>query len=319
MIKKRITGNRSNIGSASDMFFMDAACFCLLLSFTTCSYAQFNPNFIPDGNGSQSTSVLHGEATVISGQTPFLEEFVSDPNTGHSYYHLLIGNPAEGFAQDIYIRKDGYTDFQNGTGSASKGTAINAHDVFGSGNGSNTGNPNKVIVRQILNDGEIAQEFLKNKLDKKPKISQMLNTPDISLLFIVDMSNSTYTDNSTAGMVINSLTLVDPGTAEWRGMGIGDFSMLSDGSTTSIVAGGWEGEVGKQNSQITAGRYIYTPGETLYRRTNGNQLVVVDSSGAGGTYTYLYDSFDPFTVDVNDLFDFTEDNPWTYTSQRPRQ
>ncbi|TPW09949.1 MAG: hypothetical protein FD130_2360, partial [Halothiobacillaceae bacterium] len=191
------------------------------------AYAQLVPDFTSDITGLPI-------GPDGSGQTPFIDEIVSDPATGLSYHHLLLGSLADGFAQDVYIRTAN-TYFPNGgVGSASGGFNTGGSDVFGTGNGTNTGNPTSIIMRQLLNDGELAEEFLKDQTDKKPHITQLINAPDITAMFDADMSNSTYSDNTTPGTVINTLTLVDPNIP----VGTGDFSMLFDGVTTTMEAGG---------------------------------------------------------------------------------
>ncbi|NOY74123.1 MAG: hypothetical protein GXP14_17445 [Gammaproteobacteria bacterium] len=272
-------------------------CICLLASLYSPGYAQFIPDFLPDNAGeSQSTSVVQGN-TLIGDQTPYLSEIVYDPATGLDYYHLLIGDPASGFAQDVYIER-GFVSYSNGgVGAASAGGAIDGQDVFDPESGTARSNPNKVLVRQILNDGEISQEFLQTSLTSKPKLSQMVNAPGVNTVFVIDMSNSTYSDDTTAGTIMGSVILNDPSLDP----GIGDFTMISDGVTTTTIAGGQAAEV--QSSQITAGRYTYT-----------------DGSGPGqsdGTYNYLFDTYDIFAIEDVVFFDSSEDNPWSYTEFRP--
>ncbi len=274
-----------------------AICIFFLTSLYSPGYAQFIPDFLPDNAGeSQSTSVVQGN-TLITDQTPYLSEIVYDPVTGLDYYHLLIGDPASGFAQDIYIER-GFVNYSNGgVGAASGGTSERGQDVFDPENGTARSNPNKVLVRQILNDGEISQEFLQTSLTTKPKLSQMINAPGVNTVFVIDMSNSTYSDDSTAGTIMGAVTLTDPSIDP----GIGDFTMVSDGVSTTTLAGGQAADV--QNSQITAGRFTYT-----------------DGTGPGqsdGTYNYLFDTYDIFAIDDVVFFDSSEDNPWSYTEFRP--
>ncbi|HHM04389.1 MAG TPA: hypothetical protein ENJ19_01425 [Gammaproteobacteria bacterium] len=259
-------------------------CTCLVVTLTCLppAAAEFTLNFMPDNTGafidSDGTRFLYDTVTV----TP---EVVTDPDTGLNYYHLIVGDPAEGFIQEVYIQ-NGFGSFQGGSGSAvggdGGGSGGNGTDPLDISTGVNTanaeGNPQRVLIRQILNDGEVAMEFYKGKFDAKPRISQMLNAPDVTALFEIDMSNSSYSDMSTAGTVTNTMSLPD---------GSASFDMASD----------------VQNSTVTGGRYTYTAGS--------------GPGGSDGTYTYFDGGFDAKAVRWEDYFDATQGNPWTYNTNRP--
>ena len=194
------------------------------LAIAPCSRAEFLMNFTPAGTGVMSTTGIHGGST-ITGQTPFLKdggfelpEIVTDPTNGRSYYHLTVGSMADGFIQEVYIER-GFTGFPNGNlGSASAGAGdasggngrdpLDVTHTIVTGNGS--GNPNRVIIRQLHSDGESMMEFVKDKYDYKPHITHVVNAPDITLQVDIDMRNSTYNNATTPGIMTNTMSLWGP-------------------------------------------------------------------------------------------------------------
>jgi hypothetical protein len=219
--------------------------------------AGFIFDWAPD-NPSQTfngTSVTHGDVG-IGGQTPFLYERVTDPN-GVEYYHMIIGAPSSGFGEEIYIKLTapftGYGSLGDVGGPSDSGGTFgapgNGLDPLGAvtpnvATGNTSGNPNSVQLDMIVNDGEISMEFLKDKFDHKPVITQMLNAPDITSAVMIDMRNSTYSDMNTPGVMLNTMSLQGPNVPP----GQGQFDMSKDG----------------QNINVTAGRYTYSSGTYTY-------------------------------------------------------
>lgn len=182
-------------------------------------YAGFTLNFTPDNTGTMATSVAHGGSNNVTNQTPYLmigsvgsqqlPEIVTDPETGLDYYHIIIGNVADGFIQETYIER-GFTSWPSGNvgsavggdGGTNGGSGLDPLDTTTSVNTPNgEANPRKVLVRQIINDGEIMMEFLKDKFEYKPLIVQQLNAPDVLSLFQIDMRNSRYDDINTPALI----------------------------------------------------------------------------------------------------------------------
>jgi hypothetical protein len=157
-----------------------------------------------------------------------------------------------------------------------------------SGNGS--GNPSRVLIRQKLITPELTVEFLKDKFDKKPVITQDLKTADIRSYVKIDMSNSDYNTASTAGAMTNTLT-----------------------SPSGNVPVSFDVHVNSQagHSHVNAGQYTYTPG------TPGPLSEGFDWGGANGTYTYAEGGFDVNAVDWSRYFDSSWSNPWAFTKYRP--
>ena len=259
---------------------------CLLCS--TSARADFVLDFMPDDGGGISKDFTQGNFSV-TGTTPFLmrgslqlPEIVTDPETGLSYFHIIMGDPTSGFAQEVYIQR-GFGSFQGGPGSAVGGGGFGDNNVtpLGPNAGNGEANPRKVLVRQIVSDGEIYIDFTKDKFDRKPKITQMLTLPSLTSLFQLDMSNSSYGDNTTPGILSYTLNLAD----DYQGSG--QFNFATD----------------VQNSTIEGGRFTYTDGS--------------GPGGSAGTYTYEQGSFNVDAITWEAYFDHSLTNQWGYTQNRP--
>ncbi len=260
------------------------------------AYAELSLNFTPDDGGTMSTTGVRGNAS-FGGQTPFLKkgglelpEIVTDPETGIKYYHMIIGDIADGFIQETYI-EHGYGSFpdQNvgsavgGDGGASGGNGRDPLDSDPSVNTANAeANPRKVLIRQIISDGEIFMEFLKDRFESKPLIVQQINAPDIRATFRIDMRNSTYDDMSNAGIITNTLSLPGLGTEYFE-----DFNYAQD----------------TQKASITGGLYKYTEG--------------TGPGGSDGTYEYVDSMYDHKSQAWADFIDPSEANPWSYPANKP--
>jgi len=291
------------------------------------SQAEFILDFKPKTETGEITSAIvrmagqtcpsNAGSTGCSGHTPFLlgdagdvagpgeqAEFVTDPETGISYIHIVMGDLSDGFIQELYIEITGgsvnYGGFLGGSGvmiggafggnqGSSGNRAGNAANPLGndqSATGSGTANPSKVIMRQIVNDGEVSMEFLKDKFDRKPVITQALNSPGIYATSIIDMRNSTYSDMNAPGIAMHTMVLTGPDLPDDNGQ----FNTLT----------------GSQNADVTAGRFIYTPG--------------TGRGGADGVYEYQDSStgFDMSNVSWESYFDAEDPtNIWAFPGAKP--
>ncbi len=188
-------------------------------------------------------------------QTPFLYETVIGDD-GNSYIHMIIGDPATDFAQDIYILGS-YSSDGSGTANGATIPVINGNIDLTTFNplsslGQGSANPNKVIMRQDIKDNDISMEFIKDNFLTKPKIVQIVTSEDMVSEFIVDMSAITYNDKTTPTDIINNLTFSAsdiPGDS-------GSFNMIDNGD----------------NVVVDAGLYTYTEGSGTF--------------GSEGTYDY---------------------------------
>lgn len=202
---------------------------------------------------------------------------------GKRYWHIVIGDPdTDDFAQDSYIAvlPDGGGGFIQ---SYSKGRSTlgwgpqdegnleefsgNGWDPLGVNNsvvytGNGTGNPLKVVMRQVMGTGSLSgsgnirnwdcdlgqfcQEFLKSELGFKPKITQNYVADDIVIDFAIDMLAISYSDDTTAVTMVNTLRIIDSTFPASNPQFLS--SEFFDAST----------QVGE--ADISAGKYAYTPG-----------------------------------------------------------
>lgn len=283
--------------------------------------AQVHAEFALNFSGGTSTSILHGSNST-GGQTPFSPvgnnqaggESVVDPSNGIRYWHYILGDPASGFAQDVYIQSTGGTGCtQNTICTASGGSTAQAPDfnllsnnVNQTGNGS--GNPNRVIVRQVIGgswnaatstwscDTAFCSEFIKSSYANKPKITQGINAADFTSTFILDMSAIALSNNSTDLTVTSkdspttgaSLTIAQQVIDTGTGNAISSFDIAKDAQTTFV----------------TGGKYTYT--------TGGGVL------GARGSYVYVDGGYNLSAVDYTPFINNVDDaNPWAYPTGKP--
>ncbi|MEQ6342362.1 MAG: hypothetical protein M3A44_12105 [Gammaproteobacteria bacterium] len=124
----------------------------------------------------------------------------------------------------------------------------------------------------------MAQEFLKSTFATKPKITQDIETPDISARFVVDMSAIPYTGaaaTSTPAIVTNTVNLLSS----------------SSGGSFDVVAGG-------QKNNVTAGSFTWTPG-TGFGQSNG-------------TYNYTDGNFNINAIDWKAAYEPGINTCWSY-------
>lgn len=154
--------------------------------------------------------------------TPYLVEIID--SGGDNYWHMIMGDPGTGWAQEIYYKNEGAGSSQGGIQSPSGGAGggnikgNNATrplhpDANISGNG--TGKPTSVAIRMYLNDGGVELDFLKSEFDKKPKITQTITIPNVlKTEFEIDMRNLDYfTSNTPAQSFIlrqYNMAIADP-------------------------------------------------------------------------------------------------------------
>lgn len=252
-------------------------------------------------------------------------EIVQDPDNGNWYYHMIVGDLASGFIQESYVQM-GFGTYtanccvptvsgQSVASASGGGVTVNGamtfdrtaaalgngydpldlhknstSDSFTSGNG--TGNPTRVIMRQILNDGEVMIEFLKDKYAYKPRISMMIIAPDITAFFDFDMRNSAYDDALTPGLMTSTISL-------W-GEGAPNVSATFDHATEA------------QNPYVTGGMYSYAEGtDDTTDDADGK-----DFGGSNGIYSYTDGGFDQNSIPWGNYMDPLEANPWSFESAK---
>ena len=210
-------------------------------------------------NRGADANCVHGDPTNPANRdpekTPFLYQGVTDGTS--NYWHMIVGDPTKGFAQQTYIRigaccifgfllSSSAGDSFNGGGS---GTAVNANGVGPLSptvaSGSGTANPERTQIRQItgIQSSEFYQEFLKSTFLNKPKITQDIVSADMSSKFELDMSNIAYrgaaATTTAPAKFVNTVNITNP---------------LVPGG------GGFDAAAQAQNPQVSAGRYTWTPG-----------------------------------------------------------
>lgn len=255
---------------------------------------------------------------------------------GTSYYfHTIVGDPALGFAVESY------TPYNGGPNLLTQGTIPDGGGAFspaGGGNetafmatpptsyntpaigtstsafmtsstnmvyplgvsgdptltqhisGSGTTDPTKTVFRMVMTDakGDMSMEVVKPFLDKKPMISQTVQSPDgvMSSSFVVDMTAISYNDMNTPATIVNNTKIQDPTAGSTLGSAA-DFSMAL-----------------AQHPDVTAGRFIYTPGAGWNSASGWDSA---NSSFTPGQYTYFdTGGFNPLTFDWASQFHYDE-------------
>lgn len=139
--------------------------------------------------------------------------------------------------------------------------------AIASDSGGSGGNPRRTLVRQIVSDGELYIDFVKDRYDRNPLLQQEVDTPEINSIFQVDMRNSGYSDINTPGTISSITSLADDYQES------ANFNYATD----------------TQNTQTTAGRFTYTDG--------------AGPGGSEGTYSYVSGDFDAKNVAWESYFD----------------
>ena len=223
--------------------------------------------------------------------TPFLQEIVRDGGT--DYYHVILFDDTEDFALEYYMRTGGCCwwsgggmmggmgGMMGGGGDAPYSSSFGNTTSFGSGsngvdqtlnmwiplagpddpyNGNGSGNPSRIYMRQINNDSQMDQEFLKTKEAMKPRIIQDINSGGTQLAFDLDMSNGGYGSFTNPRSFVNTFSSNQPEVTA--------FNMATDAP----------------QAEISAGRFSYSTGS--------------GDGGSSGSFNYeSNDGFDPEAVD----------------------
>ena len=160
--------------------------------------------------------------------------------------------------------------------------------------GTGTMNPSRTVLLMQASDANVSIEVSKPFLDRKPKITQTLTEGTLTSQFVADMTGLTYADLNISAPMTNVLTITDP---DLPIPGGADFDI----NDTAVV----------KNSNITAGKYIFTPGGGWSAPSDplgAKGWDVNDSTFDPGTYTYSEGGFDVLNVDWTSFFDPTQ-NP----------
>ncbi len=211
---------------------------------------------------------------------------------GKYYWHVIIGdyydqgnNPTntQGFYLEYIIEASSGNRFDDHIGTAASasttwvsgntGENIGGLEVYDSGtNGTYTSsgyaNPKRVIMRQIMEDGETRSTFLKDSFENKPFISQTVvdykvtdPSTNVDNEFTLDMRMIDYDTYDNTGVIMNNITNLSGGN---EAANQGDYDTTDATYTPHMF--------NQEDAVVTAGKFTWTTG-------SGNL-------GAKGTYTY---------------------------------
>jgi len=310
--------------------------------FTLNFNPQVNPPTIRTGCAVnvQDCTVIGGD--VINGGTVagndgsrFLQErLVID---GVAYFHVIVGDPASGFASESYVTATTYGAINQAVATTRSSSPDSGgmersvigdrttlsldhqlggggdppNNLFGSGKdplgalqytdtngnpaaayrvtGTGTMDPTRVVLRMVLSDAEMSLEVAKPVLSNKPLISQTTSDSTMAAKYVADMRGLSYDDMGVAAPVVNQLVIDDPNLPT-KGVGNFDLSMT-------------------QRSNITAGKFTFTPGQGWFDITTGAKLDGWDfnnSTFGVGTYAYAEGGFDVLNVNWSKFFDYSQ-------------
>lgn len=238
---------------------------------------------------------------------------------GTNYWHVIIGQEGSGFAMEFFTRASGNISAGNGYSPDSGGMERSAFGnadfctmgggpqaMCGSGadplnnsndfnySGTGTGDGSKMAMRMEMDDGAgMSLGFYKPFTDRKALITQTVLDGDLRAEFSADMRGLNYNDLSQAAPVVNRQA-VDDTTMPVPGAGDFDMSMAQD-------------------SNVTAGRFIFTAGSGW----NGSGWSASNSSFGEGVYTYADgETFDVLTVPWADYFNYSDNATACNTGNR---
>lgn len=264
------TLNWQQDSAAEGAAFVDNdAYFCGGFSYMTCSGGSGSGFGGSRGSGSDDG-------------TPFLQETL-DLN-GQIYFHLIVGDyTKDSMAQEVFIHVSSSNNSNDGIrfsdslcNNCSQSRSFDAGDALNSNsnlNGNGGGNPDQVMMQQVVSDSTYHGQFLKDSFTQKPLVSAKLTTPDMTSTVTLDMRGSTY--SQMAPIDLTAMTL----------------SQTLQGPNTFGASGNFDIHSQGQDVHITAGAFTYAPGPS-------------SSGGGGGAYSYLEGTgFNPLNFDYGSFCD----------------
>lgn len=218
--------------------------------------------------------------------TPFLMERIRDAATGEQYYHTIIGLPGDDFVQEAYIKIVRYMSGDNG-GFSTRPQEVddlgpisdslgnwrditevrnNAYDPLGpaSFSGSGTANPKSTQFRQVIESNGLYQEITKASFNKKHRIVETIDLPEIQHQFEMDMTNSTFDQANIAGILAKNQQLITQGSFS----SAFDINNMPDANRSDVnITGGEYKYVQKYSTSMSGG-----PFENEYISDTGNHF-----------------------------------------------
>src|SRR3569623_1112349 len=250
-------------------------CHMSYISRANCRSGGFGGDFNENGSHDDGTAFMQEELNL----------------GGQSYFHVIVGDHTrDSMAQEVFITTSGsYSGVGLTTSVASTSSTRNAefnmdnpYSTDSTKTGSGSANPNNVIMRQIINSGEISMEFLKASFSKKPQITQTITNAEMVSTVSMDKRGRNY----------SQITPIDPSTSVVN-------TLVLTGSNRAATDGNYDLQVHAQTSHISAGGFTYTNGSG-----NGN---------GGGVYTWYapVDPFQPLHRNYAVYCDPTQNSDWS--------
>ena len=250
------------------------ACNMSYISDANCSTGGFGGDFNLNGSHDDGTAFLQEQLTL----------------GGQLYFHVIVGDyTRDSMAQEVFIKASSGNQSFNGI-RVSDSVANDSDQTYNmthpysstsSSNGNGSANPNNVIMRQIINSGEISMEFLKDSFSQKPLITQTITNAEMVSTVSIDMRGRNYSQITPidATSMTNTLTLI--------------------GATRAANEGNYDLQDQAQTSHISAGGFTYTNG-------SGN-------AGSGGTYTWYapIDNFQPMNRNYQGYCNPSQNSDWS--------
>src|SRR3569833_1768953 len=218
------------------------------------AYVACNMSYITDANsGSGGFGVDFNLNGSHDDGTAFLQEQLT--LGGQLYFHVIVGDyTKDKMALEVFIKDSSGNQSFNGI-RVSDTVANNGDQTYNmthpysstsSSNGNGSANPNNVIMRQIINSGEISLEFLKDSFSQKPLITQTITNAEMVSTVSIDMRGRNYSQITPidATSMTNTLTLI----GATRGANEGNYDLQDQAQTSHISAGGFTYTNGRGNA-----------------------------------------------------------------------
>ena len=291
----------------------------LSLSLASVQAAEFQFDFQQNGNSVPGGTMFNGGTSAGNDGSRFIQDTVFIG--GQVYWHVVVGDPATGFAQESYIQAynpalssnsvpRGGSLYSGGNERALltglpeliqanlQGAAArlvgNARDPFGLTvsassafkpydlSGVGTTHPTRMTMRMSLTDRDISLDIFKPLLDRKPLISQITKSNE-------------QLENEAPG--ITELTMISRFEVDLRNVSYSTLNKVVPiiNNVTLLGSKLYKPGVGDfdmgmaQHSNVTAGQYIFTPGSGWSAPTDPDGDIGWDVTGSTfdeGSYSY---------------------------------
>ncbi len=252
--------HRAHFGSNTRMrLHLSIALLCLLFTGLNAHADDFELNFQPHSPPAFGSNFIQfncnrGEGSVRCGSqlgstndlTPILLEYVMID--GVQYSHQIIGDPDTGWVQEIYLDRFGSAVCEN--------IGCFNNDPMGSAENGN-GFPTMSVIRQLMtgstNGATFSQEFLKDKLLNKAKLTNSLVSDKINYYFESDGRNLDFTAANIANAAPLVMTLDLVGTV-----------IPPSITTGGPVGGNYDYATNQDDSIVDAGQVSFDPVTGIY-------------------------------------------------------